>query len=171
MTLVHAVRARNLSSAMGNKKLYTLCVIQQNDKILLGLKKRKIGAGYYNGFGGKVEAHETIEEAARREVKEEIRIDVDDLTKLGINTFHITVEPYDLEVHIFKSTRFKGEPLETDEMAPKWFRVGEIPYDNMWEDDRSWMPLFLEGKKFIGEYFFDPYNKIIRSELKEAEIL
>jgi 8-oxo-dGTP pyrophosphatase MutT (NUDIX family) len=32
------------------------------------LKKRGFGAGYYNGFGGKVEPGESIEQAAQREV-------------------------------------------------------------------------------------------------------
>jgi hypothetical protein len=35
-------------------------------RVLLGMKKRGFGAGKYNGFGGKVEAKETIREAALR---------------------------------------------------------------------------------------------------------
>ena len=54
-----------------NKKILTLCIIHQHSKILLGMKKRGHGVGKWNGFGGKVEKGETIEEAARRETKEE----------------------------------------------------------------------------------------------------
>ncbi len=36
--------------------------------MLLGEKKRGFGEGYFNGFGGKVEAGETVQQAAIREV-------------------------------------------------------------------------------------------------------
>ena len=37
-----------------------------NHRILLGLKKRGFGEGWWNGFGGKINHNETIEEAAKR---------------------------------------------------------------------------------------------------------
>ena len=37
-----------------NKKVCTLVYLLDNDRILLGLKKRGIGEGKWNGFGGKV---------------------------------------------------------------------------------------------------------------------
>lgn len=49
-------------------KLLTLCFIYKDFSILLGMKKRGFGTGKWNGFGGKVEATETISEAAKREV-------------------------------------------------------------------------------------------------------
>ena len=53
------------------KKLLTLVFLREGEKVLLGMKKRGFGEGKWNGFGGKVEAGETIIEAAAREVKEE----------------------------------------------------------------------------------------------------
>ena len=47
-------------------KLLTLAFVTQKDKVLLGLKKKGFGMGRWNGFGGKVEKGETIEEAAKR---------------------------------------------------------------------------------------------------------
>ena len=47
-------------------KQFTIVFIIQEQNILLGLKKRGIGVGKWNGFGGKVEANETIEDAAKR---------------------------------------------------------------------------------------------------------
>lgn len=38
-------------------------------KVLLGLKKRGLGVDKWNGFGGKLEPGETIEEAAKREMQ------------------------------------------------------------------------------------------------------
>lgn len=52
------------------KKILTLCVIHNSTHILLGYKKRGFGEGRWNGFGGKLAVGETIEAAAKREVKE-----------------------------------------------------------------------------------------------------
>ena len=51
---------------MASRKLLTLVFIIEQDKILLGMKKRGFGVGWWNGFGGKVQQDETIEEAAKR---------------------------------------------------------------------------------------------------------
>ena len=48
------------------RKVYTLVFLNQNEQVLLGLKKRGFGEGRWNGFGGKVEEGETIFEAAKR---------------------------------------------------------------------------------------------------------
>lgn len=50
------------------KRVDTLVLITDRVKnqILLGMKKRGLGSGKWNGFGGKVEPNETIEEAAKR---------------------------------------------------------------------------------------------------------
>jgi 8-oxo-dGTP diphosphatase/2-hydroxy-dATP diphosphatase len=157
------------------KKLLTLCIIHQDSKILLGLKKRGFGAGRWNGFGGKVEQGETIEEAAIREFREESGIKVLKMVKKGIIDFEFENNPEILEVHIFQITEFEGNPEETGEMEPKWFYVDEIPFKQMWSDDIHWLPLFLSGKKFRGKFFFDRPSdaehsaQIIAKELFEVK--
>ena len=44
--------------------------------------------------------------------------------------------------------------METDEAIPLWVDLDKFPYDNMWADDRFWIPLMLAGKKFSGYYIF-----------------
>jgi 8-oxo-dGTP pyrophosphatase MutT (NUDIX family) len=51
------------------KKIFTLILITRKNsrEILLGFKKKKgLGQGKWNGFGGKVEPGETINQAAVR---------------------------------------------------------------------------------------------------------
>ena len=43
-----------------SKKVMTLVYIRNEDKVLLGMKKRGFGKGKWNGFGGKVEHGENI---------------------------------------------------------------------------------------------------------------
>lgn len=149
------------------KKVLTLCIVHQHPRILLGLKKRGFGAGRWNGFGGKVEPGETIEAAARREVKEEAGIEVRDVSKVGHIEFTFEGDPVILDVHIFRATDFFGEPQESEEMKPAWFSLDNIPFENMWPDDRHWLPLFLAGKKFRGTFLFRGHDTILHHELLE----
>jgi len=155
------------------KKILTLCLIHEYPRILLGMKKRGFGAGRWNGFGGKVHDGETIEAAAKREVAEEAGVQVNDLQKQGIIEFGFQGNPELLEVHIFRATKFSGEPCESDEMKPQWFLADALPFDAMWSSDRRWMPLFLAGKKFKGEFLFDaPGNaEILDFRLEEVKSL
>lgn len=149
-------------------QLLTLCVIKQESRILLGMKKRGFGEGRWNGFGGKVQAGEDIKEAAKREVLEEAGVIMKDLEEVGILNFEFEGKLGILEVHIFKGTEFSGEPRESEEMRTEWFNLSEIPYDQMWPDDRFWLPLFLADKKFRGSYLFGVGDSILKSELKEV---
>lgn len=151
------------------KKLLTLCIIQQRDKVLLGMKKRGFGEGRWNGFGGKLNPSETIEEAARREIKEEAGVEVENMEKIGIINFEFNGNPEILETHIFKSTSFIGEPVEGEEMKPQWFDIKEIPFDSMWSDDKYWLPLLLANKKFKGKFLFGENDIVLEKELIEIE--
>lgn len=162
------------------KKILTLCCVYNDTQILLGeIKKEGQLKGRYNGFGGKVEDGESIEEAARREFEEESGIfaTVSDLQKRGILTFIMQEEgnPFDhspqMEVHVFSLSDFDGEFKETDEMRPEWFAQNEIPYDLMWPDDKIWLPMMLEGKNFEGIVLFADKDTISSYELKEVAFI
>ena len=158
------------------KKILTLCIIHKHSRVLLGMKKRGFGAGKWNGFGGKVEPGENIHDAARRELKEEANLSVSEIIPMGVLDFSwsssakATADKQGiLQVHIFKVTDFKGEPTESDEMKPKWFHLDEIPFDQMWQDDVHWLPLFLKDKKFKGQFVFDDSDNIISHSLEEIK--
>ena len=148
------------------KKILTLCIVHQHPRVLLGLKKRGFGMGRWNGFGGKMHDGETIEEAAHRELTEEAGIVAFDLNKLGILEFSWEGKPEILEVHIFKVNEFSGEPEESEEMKPQWFKIDQIPYELMWPDDRYWMHLFLENKKFKGRFLFGENDVVLEHNLE-----
>lgn len=150
------------------RKLLTLCVVHKEGQVLLGMKKVGFGQGRWNGFGGKVADGEDIEEAAKRELQEEAGIVPKDLKKRGILTFEFVSNPELLEVHVFSSSDFEGEPAETEEMQPKWFLAGEIPFDQMWPDDRHWFPLLLAGKNFQGHFLFRDNDTLIQHRIEEV---
>jgi 8-oxo-dGTP diphosphatase/2-hydroxy-dATP diphosphatase len=134
----------------------TLCLVHEHPRVLLGMKKRGFGAGRWNGFGGKVQEGETVDEAARRELREEAGLEADELSERGILEFEFESDPTMLlEVHIFKIESYSGSPAESEEMRPQWFTVDEIPFGQMWSDDVYWLPLFLKGLRFKGRLMFD----------------
>ncbi|XP_015277566.1 PREDICTED: 7,8-dihydro-8-oxoguanine triphosphatase [Gekko japonicus] len=154
---------------MLTSKLFTLVLVVQPQRILLGMKKRGFGAGRWNGFGGKVQPGETIEQAARRELQEESGLTVDVLQKMGRITFEFVGNTELMEVHIFRADSFQGEPTESDEMRPQWFELDHVPFKDMWPDDSYWFPLLLQKKTFVGYFKFQGQDTILEYTLKEAE--
>lgn len=148
------------------KKLLTLVVAIREGGVLLGMKKRGFGAGRWNGFGGKVEAGESLEAAAIRETREEASITPEALEAYGVLTFQWKGKPEVLEVHVYKTTKWQNEPSETEEMRPEWFPFHKIPYKDMWSDDPYWLPLLIEGKKFQGNFVFDENDQVLSQKIK-----
>ena len=132
----------------------TLVFVVKDGRILLIRKKRGLGAGKINAPGGRLEPGETPLEAAVREVQEELCITPLELTYSGENLFQF-VDGYSIHVHVFKAGDYQGEPTETDEASPIWSNLDAIPYEEMWEDDKLWVPLVLDGTRFYGRYLFD----------------
>ncbi|VVB74318.1 NADH pyrophosphatase [uncultured archaeon] len=157
-------------------KLLTLVLIVEGDKVLLAMKKEGFGKGKWNGLGGKVKPEETIEQAAKREAREEACVRIMEMKKLGIVQFRFRGSRTVREMHIFKATKYSGKPGETKEMRPKWFNLNKIPFGKMWPADRNWMRMFLLGKQFRGRVLYgEKYgtvkkHSVISNEVVEARI-
>jgi len=133
----------------------TLCHPIVDGELLFIRKQRGLGAGKLVGPGGKVEAGETPIEAARREVREEVRVDPTGVEKAGEFAFHFRDgEPDDdsMYVHVFAADGVDGEPQATPEAVPEWHAADDLPYEEMWIDDRIWLPHLLEGEPFTGTF-------------------
>ncbi len=128
----------------------TLCFPIRGDEVLLAEKQRKIGAGFLNGFGGRVEASDIdIWGTNIRETEEEVGIRIKTTQKLGEITFHNPSEDEILRkmvVHIFAATEWDGEPIETDEMKKiDWYKIADLDYDRFLPADRLFLPIILKG--------------------------
>lgn len=133
-------------------------------EVLLGLKKTGFGTGKVVGLGGHIERGESVVQAAVREVKEESGILVEpvDLRGLAVITFRFPARPqWDMLVTVFVTDRFSGQPAESDEIAPQWFPVDRLPYEQMWGDAQHWLPRILAGERLTAVITFADDNQTV----------
>ncbi len=147
-------------------KHVTLLFLLRDNEILLAMKKRGFGVGRWNGVGGKIEPDETIEEATARECREEIGVNPGALEKVAHLTFAFPDGTPDILAHVYITREWEGEPVETEEMAPRWFALGDIPYGEMWQDDAFWLPHVLAGKKLVARFVFTQDEVMIPEQNK-----
>ena len=135
----------------------TLVILMKDDEVLLGEKKRGFAKGTFNGIGGKQDPGETIEQAMIRETQEEIGVTPIEYELMGKIHFDVYYkgERVNMYLNIYKSEVFDGEPVETEEMIPTWFKRENIPFEKMLQDDKLWWPYLLSDKKFVGDVKFD----------------
>ncbi len=77
-------------------------------------------------FGGHVERGEDLEEAPRREAREELGTDVRTCRRLG--QIHGPIEP--AVIHVYAVLWWDGEPANAapaEHTDVRWFSVGELP--------------------------------------------
>ena len=151
----------------------TLCIAQNKEgQVLLGYKhdSEKFGGNLWNGFGGKVDEGETYLQAAVREFKEECKIHDGDIELSGVLEFRHRNQPGKvIEMPVYRVTNSLSEAQSTKEMKPvAWFDKDQLPLEQMWASDKYWLPLFLEGKGFFGQFVYD--NKENRNLIEEPKI-
>lgn len=106
-----------------NVEVTTLCLIYDEDRILLQNRVKKDWQGYTLP-GGHVEAGESIVAATIREMKEETGLTVKHPQLCGIKQFPIEGGRY--LVFLFRAKEFEGELVSSEEGEMKWIRRDEL---------------------------------------------
>lgn len=136
------------------KKEASLSIVEdlKSGKFLMIKHQRGINKDCMNFPGGKKENDETIEDCVIRETLEETGI----LIKNPIQVGYIEFPTKDFYVHVFKSTEFSGEVVQKeDEVCTFWVDKKDIPYDQMREADKDFLPEILSGKYVKRRYIYD----------------
>jgi len=152
----------------------SLVFLKKDDQILLAMKKRGFGSDRWNGVGGKIDKGETMEQALVRESQEEVGVTPLKWDKIAEHDFVMDVDdeqPWHMYVHAYFCDEWQGEPAESEEMAPRWFGISDIPYDNMWQDDIVWLPQVLAGKKLRCTFEFKKDESMLSAHLNIVDEL
>jgi mutator protein MutT len=148
-------------------KKSTLLFLIEKDSVLLAMKKRGFGEGRWNGVGGKPEPGETIEQTAIRECEEEIEVIPGEFAQVATLNFYFpsTKADWNQQVIVYLCSKWRGVPKETEEMKPMWHKIADIPYDDMWKDDRYWLPEVLRGNFVSATFEFDDEDNVLNHNL------
>lgn len=149
------------------KRTVLTFVFDSNDQILMIEKKRGQGAGKWNFPGGKCQENESELAASIRETEEETGIKPVNPVPVGKLDFHFEEGgSWGNTCTVFRTNEFNGVLVpETDECVAHWIKIVDIPWDKMWDSDRTWVPLLLDGKEFHRVYHFDKHDKLLREEI------
>lgn len=119
-----------------------VCFLIKDSQVLLLRVHYPDGHEIWNGVGGWIEEGETPEQGIIRELKEEIGVDVkeEDLER-GYETLWEKT-PFTA----FTTSKWQNEPKSGEEsiLEVKWFNFDEVPYDQMMEDNKKWLPKMLQ---------------------------
>lgn len=147
----------------------TICFLIKEKKVLLGLKQRGIGAGNWNGIGGKRHKDDkNITETMIRETEEEIGVTPLKYKLMAkLKFIWEDKEEWNQLCWVFLVSKWKGKPIETEEEKKlTWWPINRLPFYNMWEDDPSWLPFVLSGKFIKAKYVFGKDGKIKKFEVR-----
>ena len=129
----------------------TLCYLEKDGCSLMlhrVKKQQDENAGKWIGVGGKFEEGESPEECARREVREETGLALEEVRPRGIVTF--VSDQWGTEyMHLFTSTRFSGTLHACDEGELAWVPVSQVTKLELWEGDRIFLDLLARDVPFF----------------------
>lgn len=139
----------------------TLVLLEEKDrKLVLAKKKFKVGAGCWCGYGGKIERGETIRKAAVRELGQESGVfalpkDLIPVARIDFHNKYEHIGAYTFRVYVYMLHRWKGRPMESDEMGPpRSFEQRLLPFKEMMAGDRLWLPFVLDDYPIIAEVWY-----------------
>jgi len=122
-------------------------LVYQNWRFLIA--KRRAGdtfGGFWEFPGGTVDAGESKEEALKREIKEELDVDID----VGREVYRLSAEtPHSMiTIYLFECKILRGSPRAIDCAQVSWERLSDLKNVN-----------FIPGDKKIVEWLEDKYGE------------
>ena len=100
-------------------------VIIENNKVLLVQEKKQMAYGLWNFPGGKLEQGETPEQAAYREVREELSVEL--INPRFVKSYLVNSSGVDLELNTFTGSIEGHVKIKDDEiLAYGWFSLESV---------------------------------------------
>lgn len=131
-------------------KVATVVLIMKEGKVLLGRRKNIVAQGMYQVPGGHVEHLENLAESVAREIKEEVDIEVQNISFVGIVNVR-EFAPVHYVILVFRADWKSGEvrncePDKSD--GWDWYPLDALPHP-MTPGTEKGIRAFLEGKNYF----------------------
>jgi 8-oxo-dGTP diphosphatase len=151
--------------------IYTMCLVQDGDRVLLVNRPDKLGFPGYLGPGGKVDFPESIAEGAVRELWEEtgLRVKSEDLIYKGLDESVMPVTNSRYMVFNYLARSYEGELLQNPpEGELLWVNITEALELPMHPWFKRRFPLFFESGTFeISTLWGEDSQKPLEEKVKK----
>jgi len=145
----------------------TLCFVTHGDDLLLlrGAPDKQIWPNQYNGVGGHVQPDEDVRTAARREIREETGLTVQDLRLRGVINIPLGAGEPGVLVFVFTASATGRTLRASDEGKPEWVPRDDIDQLDLVEDVPILLPRVLSmdpyAPPFFARYTYDENDKLV----------
>ena len=127
-----------------------LAYIEKDNSFLMLYRNKKqndINANKWIGVGGHVEPNESIENALKREIKEETGLNAIEYQYKGLIYFNYG-ELSEI-MHLFTVSKVNGELIECNEGTLKYIPKNEVLNIPIWEGDRIFLKKILSNDPYF----------------------
>ncbi len=152
-------------------KEIALCHAVKAGGILLLKSDKEPYMGRWSAPQGMINSGESPAKAAMRSIYQQTGILPTKVTFHGtIRLFLNNSNEYTYKIHVFSTRLFTGSLKSNVDGEAKWFDMSEVPYHDMWPDDKYWTSLVMQGKRFDADFFLDEHNeKVTKYQIREKK--
>jgi 8-oxo-dGTP diphosphatase len=120
-------------------------IIRKDNKILIAKRKRALMGSPWEFPGGKVEKNETFQECLKRELHEELGIEVE-VEEFLCSYKHIFNCKSAINLYAYEVTHISGDFQLRDHEEIRWVTVGELEQYNFPDADRMIVRLLISNQ-------------------------
>jgi 8-oxo-dGTP diphosphatase len=155
---------------MQSKTNAAICfLINKDDEVLLTITHDRPGKITWNGIVSSIEKDNSVFQQIIKNIYKHTKISIYeyDLKQKGV-VHYFTIDPDNrrtevLTLSLFMCHTWRGDLVNATGTRPTWFTFNDIPYPDMFEDYKFWLPKLLEDAKILVEVY-SKINPITHSE-------
>jgi 8-oxo-dGTP diphosphatase len=148
-----------------------LCHVIKNGSLLLVKSPTGINKNKWNAANGDIANGEHPNKCAVKNLYQQTGMYSEKVQENGtVRLFLDGKNEASYKLHIYSTRNATGDIKPNPDGEVKWFGFTDIPYYDMWPDDKYWLPLVMQGKQFDADFFFDEKNEnVLKYQIRERQ--